>query len=53
VTLGVEGHGIDLTPSIRMITQSLIAAFVVGVIASLPPAIAVARRPLYLGVKAN
>lgn len=53
VTLGVEGHGIDLTPSVRMVTQSLIAALVVGVVASLPPAIAVARRPLYLGVKAS
>lgn len=53
VTLGVEGHGIDLAPSVRMVTQSLLAALVVGVVASLPPAIAVARRPLYLGVKAN
>ncbi|MFT4843241.1 MAG: putative ABC transport system permease protein [Planctomycetota bacterium] len=53
VTLGVEGHGIDLAPSVRMVTQSLIAAFVVGVVASLPPAIAVARRPLYLGVKTD
>lgn len=53
VTLGVEGHGIDLAPSVRMVTQSLVAALVVGVVASLPPAIAVARRPLYLGVKAD
>ena len=53
VTLGVEGHGIDLAPSVRMVTQSLLAALVVGVVASLPPALAVARRPLYLGVKAN
>lgn len=53
VTLGVEGHGIDMTPSVRMVTQSLLAALVIGIIASLPPAIAVARRPLYLGVKAD
>lgn len=53
VTLGVEGHGIDLAPSTRMVTQSLIAALLVGIVASLPPAIAVARRPLHLGVKAN
>lgn len=53
VTLGVEGHGIDLTPSMRMVTQSLVAALAVGIVASLPPAIAVARRPLYLSVKTD
>lgn len=53
VTLGVEGHGIDMTPSVRMVTQSLFAALLVGTLASLPPALAVARRPLYLSVKAD
>ena len=53
VTLGVEGHGIDMTPSLRMVAHSLLAALLIGIIASLPPAIAVARRPLYLGVKAD
>lgn len=53
VTLGVEGHGIDMTPSVRMVLQSLLAALLIGIFASLPPAIAVARRPLYLGVKAD
>ena len=53
VTLGVEGHGIDLAPDIRMVAQCLLAALVVGVVASIPPAIAVARRPLSLSVKAS
>jgi len=53
ITLGVEGHGIDLTPSGRMVAQSLLAALLVGMVASIPPAIAVARRPLSLSVKAD
>lgn len=53
VTLGVEGHGIDLAPDGRMVLQCLLAALVVGLIASIPPAIAVARRPLFLSVKTN
>ena len=53
VTLGVEGHGIDLTPGWHVVWQSLLAAFVVGIIASVLPAFAAARRPLYLGVKAD
>ena len=47
------GHGIDLTPSGRMVAQSLLAALLVGMVASIPPAIAVARRPLSLSVKAD
>lgn len=53
VTLGIEGHGIDLVPSGEMVGQSLLAALAVGVFASIPPAIAVARRPLHLSVKAD
>ena len=53
ITLGVEGHGIDLVPTGEMVAQSLLAAFAVGAIASIPPAVAVARRPLYLSVKAD
>lgn len=53
VTLGVEGYGIDLLPSWRTAGQSLTAALLVGALASIPPAIAVARRPLHLGVKAE
>jgi len=53
VTLGVEGHGIDLAPDAQMVTQSLLAALLVGLLASIPPAIAVARRPLSLSVKAD
>lgn len=53
VTLGVEGYGIDLVPGGATVAQSLLAALLTGALASLPPAIAVARRPLYLGVKAE
>jgi putative ABC transport system permease protein len=53
VTLGVEGFGIDLAPSVGTVTKSLAAALTIGVVASIPPAIAVARRPLHLGVKAE
>ena len=53
VTLGVEGHGIDLAPDGRMVLQCLLAALAVGLAASIPPAIAVARRPLSLSVKAS
>ncbi|MFY9345114.1 MAG: ABC transporter permease, partial [Planctomycetota bacterium] len=51
VTLGVEGWGIDLSPGLATAGWSLLAALVTGTLASLPPAIAVARRPLWLGVK--
>ncbi|HEX5050721.1 MAG TPA: ABC transporter permease [Planctomycetota bacterium] len=53
VTLGVEGYGIDLAPSFGTAAQSMLAALITGALASLPPAIAVARRPLHLGVKAE
>ncbi|MFK7739265.1 MAG: ABC transporter permease [Planctomycetota bacterium] len=53
VTLGVEGHGINLAPSVRMVVQCLTAALLVGIVASLPPAIAALRRPLYEGIKAD
>lgn len=53
VTLGVEGFGIDLVPGAQTVAHSLLAALVVGIAASVPPAFAVARRPLSLGVKAE
>jgi putative ABC transport system permease protein len=53
VTLGVEGFGIDLAPHLRTVGHSLLAALATGAVASLPPALAVARRPLHLGVKAE
>jgi putative ABC transport system permease protein len=53
VTLGVEGFGIDLVPGVGTVISSLVAALAVGALASVPPAIAVARRPLSLGVKAD
>jgi putative ABC transport system permease protein len=51
VTLGVEGWGIDLQPTVAVAVQCVLAAAIVGAIASIPPAVAVARRPLALGVK--
>ncbi|MBK8975588.1 MAG: ABC transporter permease [Planctomycetes bacterium] len=53
ITLGVEGHGIDLLADAHTALVSVLAAVVVGVLASLPPAIAVARRSLALAVKAD
>lgn len=53
VTLGVEGYGIDMVPTIATVVHALLAAFAIGALASIPPAIAVARRPLSLGVKAE
>lgn len=53
VTLGVEGYGIDVAPTLRVVLNSLAATVAVAVLASLVPAIAVARRPLYLGIKAE
>jgi putative ABC transport system permease protein len=50
ITLGIEGHGIDLVPSLRTMAWSLGAALVVGIVASVPSAIAVARRPLATAV---
>jgi len=51
VTLGVEGYGIDLQPTWAVAAGCLVAAVGIGALASLPPAIATARRPLALGVK--
>jgi putative ABC transport system permease protein len=53
LTLGVEGYGIDLLPSPKLLLQSLGVAFGIGVVAALPPAIAVGLRPLLHGVKAE
>lgn len=53
LTLGVEGNGIDLVPHVGTAVAALGAALLVGIAASLPPAFAVARRPLFLGVKAE
>jgi len=52
-TLGVEGWGIDLAPGAATVGQSVLASLFIGVFASLLPAIAVAKRPLHLGVKAE
>lgn len=53
LTLGIEGYGIDLSPGVGTVVQTMVAALLTGVIASVLPAIAVARRPLAWGVKAD
>jgi putative ABC transport system permease protein len=49
-TLGVEGYGIDFTPSLAVAAQGLLASLLVGLFASLGPAVEAARRPLHLSV---
>ncbi|MBL8899452.1 MAG: ABC transporter permease [Planctomycetes bacterium] len=51
LTLGVEGWGIDLAPSLLVAGQALLAALLIGLAASLGPALAAARRPVHLGLK--
>ena len=51
VTLGIEGHGIDLAPSLRVALDGLLAAATCGTLASLPAAFAAASRPLSIAVK--
>lgn len=51
ITLGVEGWGIDLLPSFVVAGQALLAALLIGLLASLGPALAAARRPVHLGLK--
>lgn len=53
LTLGIEGYGIDLSPGVGTVVQTMVAALLTGVVASVLPAIAVARRPLAWGVKAD
>jgi len=50
-TLGVEGFGIDFRPSVAVAVQTMAAAFAVGALASVFPAIDAARRPLHAAVK--
>ncbi len=52
-TLGVEGYGIDFTPSASVALQTLVASLLVGLLASVGPAIEAALRPLHLAVKAE
>jgi len=50
-TLGIEGWGIDFHPSLPVALQTLAAAFAVGLLASVLPAIDAAMRPLARAVK--
>ncbi|MDH3592257.1 MAG: FtsX-like permease family protein, partial [Planctomycetota bacterium] len=52
-TLGVEGHGIDFRPDLRVAVETMGAALGLGLLSSLPPAIGAVRRPLALAVKAE
>ena len=51
ITLGIEGHGIDLAPRLRVAGDGLLAAALCGTFASLPAAFAAASRPLSTAVK--
>ncbi|MHC5010526.1 MAG: ABC transporter permease [Planctomycetota bacterium] len=50
-TLGIEGYGIDLIPDASIVVFGVVLAAVVGVLASLGPAVEIIRRPLALSVK--
>lgn len=50
-TLGVEGYGIDFVPSMNVAMSTLLASFLIGLAASIVPAIEAARRPLHQAVK--
>jgi putative ABC transport system permease protein len=52
-TLGVEGYGIDFEPSLSVALRSLLAALLMGILASIGPAIDAVRRPLAQAVKAE
>jgi putative ABC transport system permease protein len=52
-TLGVEGYGIDFTPSATVAVQTLLASVAIGVLASVGPAVEAVLRPLHLAVKAE
>ncbi|MEM8885570.1 MAG: ABC transporter permease [Planctomycetota bacterium] len=50
-TLGIEGYGIDFRPSTTVALHTLLASLVIGVLASIGPAVEAARRPLAQAVK--
>ena len=50
-TLGIEGFGIDLLPEPSLVVLGLAVSLVVGLLASLGPAVEVIRRPLAVAVK--
>jgi putative ABC transport system permease protein len=52
-TLGVEGYGIDFTPSLAVALQTLLASLAIGAVASIGPATEAVLRPLHLSVKAE
>jgi ABC-type antimicrobial peptide transport system permease subunit len=51
LTLGVEGWGIDIRPDNAIVVLGLGAAFIVGLLAAIGPAIDTMRRPLADAVK--
>jgi putative ABC transport system permease protein len=51
LTLGVEGWGIDIKPDNAIVLLGLAAAFVVGLLAAIGPALDTLRRPLADAVK--
>ncbi len=51
MTLGVEGFGIDFLASRSVLTSGLVASLVIGVLASVGPALDLLLRPLHAAVK--
>jgi putative ABC transport system permease protein len=52
-TLGIEGYGIDFTPSAAVAAQTLLASFAIGALASVGPAVEAVLRPLHSAVTAE
>jgi len=52
-TLGVEGYGINFQPSWNVALHTMLAAFVIGTVSSLGPAIDAVMRPLHSAVKGD
>ena len=53
LTIGIEGHGIDVAPSFVTVLEAVGTAAVLGVVASLAPAIATVRRPLWSAIRSD
>jgi putative ABC transport system permease protein len=51
VTIGIEGYAIDLVPGPELALAGLAASIVVGLLASIGPAVEALRRPLAVAVK--
>jgi len=51
LTLGIEGWGIDIEPDSGIMLMGIAAAILIGILASVAPALEILRRPLAVAVK--